>query len=229
LSARSIRWRGGNIVGGGSLSAGAGAHTDRMSSMNTVTKLTAIATILASTSSWAMAQSDVGAGAGANVGVDAGGASVGTGVDANANAGGNNGNAGANVNASTQAGANNSANANANAGANAAGNAEVNYGSIISSLRTSTVTGADIEALGADAQIDIVTLAELQGNAAENSAALGEAVSAQATSLAELTAAIEANADVQAALTAEGFTSDQIVAVTSSGEGNLTIVVDDTK
>jgi len=197
--------------------------------MNTVMKLTAIAAILASTSSWAMAQADVGAGAGANVGVDAGGASVGTGVDANANAGGNNGNgnAGANVNANAQAGANNSANG--NAGANATGSTEVNYGSIISSLRTSNVTAADIEALGADAQIEIVTLAELQGNAAENSAALGEAVSAQATSLTELTAAIAANADVQAALSAEGFTSDQIVAVTSSGEGNLTIVVDDRK
>ena len=48
--------------------------------MNTVTKLTAIAAILASTSSWAMAQANVGAGAGANVGVDAGGASVGIGV-----------------------------------------------------------------------------------------------------------------------------------------------------
>ncbi|MFD2649874.1 hypothetical protein ACFSX5_18990 [Devosia albogilva] len=47
--------------------------------------------------------------------------------------------------------------------------------------------------------------------------------------LAELTAAIEANADVQAALAAEGFTSDDIVAVASSSEGNLTIVVDDAR
>lgn len=187
--------------------------------MNTVVKLTAVAVMLASTSGLAMAQ--------ATVGVDAGGVSTETGTDANASAGasGDSGNSdvGANVNANT------SASANTDASANASGDAEVNYGSIISNLQGSNVTSADIEALGADAQIDVVTLSELQGNAAENSEALGEAVSAQATMLPELTAAIDANADVQAALAAEGFTSDHIVAVTSSGEGNLTIVVDDAK
>ena len=89
------------------------------------------------------------------------------------------------------------------------------------------MAAADIEALGADAQIEVITLSEIQGNAAENASALDEAVSAQSASLADLTAAVEANADVAAALEAEGFTSDQIVAVTSSGDGNLTLVVDD--
>lgn len=169
--------------------------------MKTYTTFLAAAALIASTSTLALAQAEVevDAGAAGDVGVEAGADAAG------ANAGGN-------------------ADANANANANAG---EVNFGSIVSSLRTSSVAAADIEALGADAQIDVVTLAEIQGNAAENASAIDEAVSTQSATLADLTAAIEANADVAAALEAEGFTVDQIVAVTSSGEGNLTIVVDD--
>ncbi|MFD2646190.1 hypothetical protein ACFSX5_00090 [Devosia albogilva] len=125
--------------------------------------------------------------------------------------------------------ANASATSGSDSAANVSADAEVNYDSIISNLQGSDVSSADIVALGADAQIDIVTLSELQGNAGDDGEAVGEAVSSQATMLAELTAAIEANADVQAALAAEGFTSDDIVAVASSSEGNLTIVVDDAR
>lgn len=173
--------------------------------MRTISKLFAAAALVASTSTFALAQADVGVEVEGDVGVEAG-------VDAGANANANS----------------NAANANANANANpnaAAGN--VNYGQIISSLRTSTIAASDIEALGADAQIEVITLSEVRGDAAENASALDEAVSAQSASLADLTAAIEANAEVAAALEAAGFTADQIVAVSSSGEGQLTIVVDD--
>lgn len=180
--------------------------------MKTFTKLFATAAILASTSTYALAQADVGI----DAGVDA---EVGADVDANA---GNNG-----VGLGVGGDANANANANANADANAAGAGDVNYGQIISSLQTSNVAAADIEAIDADAQIDIITLSEIKGNAAENASALDEAVSAQSDSLADLTAAFEANTDVSAALEAEGYTTDQIVAVTSSGEGSLIIVVDD--
>lgn len=176
--------------------------------MKTFTKLFATAAILASTSTFALAQADAGADVGA--GVDAG---AGVEVDA-----GNNG---------VGVGVGGDANANANADAKPNADTEMNFGSIISSLRTSNVAAADIEALGADAQIDVISISEIQGEAAENASALEEAVSAQSASLADITAAIEANADVSAALEAEGYTTDQIVAVTSSGEGNLTIVVDD--
>ncbi|WMT92637.1 hypothetical protein [Pelagibacterium sp. H642] len=196
--------------------------------MKTFTKLIATAAILASTSTFALAQADVGIDAGVDAGVDTGvdagadtGVDAGVGADVDANAG-NNG-----VGLGVGGDANANANADANADANAAAAGDVNYGQIISSLQTSNVAAADIEAIGADAQIDIITLSEIKGNAAENASALDEAVSAQSASLADLTAAIEANADVSAALEAEGYTTDQIVAVTSSGEGSLTIVVDD--
>lgn len=177
--------------------------------MNTFTKLVATAAILASTSTMTLAQVGVGVDAGAGV-------NAGAGVDVNA------GNNGVGVGVGGDANANAKTNASANSAADKA-----NYGQIISSLRTSSVAAADIEAIGADAEINIVTLSELQGNAAENASALTEAVSAQAASLADLTAAIEANADLSAALEADGYTTDQIVAVTSSGQDSLTIVVDD--
>jgi hypothetical protein len=171
--------------------------------MNNVSKILAAAALIASTSSLAFAQVglDVGAGASGEVGVEAGDSVT---VDASGNA-----------------------NANANANADDAGGGDVNYGSIASSLNTSSVAAADIEALGADAQIEVITLSEIRGNAAENASAIEQAVAAQAAGLEDLRVAIRANADVQAALDAEGVTADQIVAVTSSGEGNLTIVVDD--
>lgn len=182
--------------------------------MKTFTKLVASAVLLASTSTYALGQADVGV----DTGVDA---EIGADVDANAD------NNGVGLGVGGDANANANANADANGNANAAAG-DVNYGQIISSLQTSNVAAADIEAIGSDARIDVVTLSEIEGNAGENASALEEAVSAQAASLGELTAAIEANADVSAALQAQGYTSDQIVAVTSSGEGSLTIVVDET-
>lgn len=104
---------------------------------------------------------------------------------------------------------------------------DLNYGSIISDLRTSSVTSADVEAfVASNTEVTIVTLAELRGNAAENASALDHAVNAQATALADLRVAIAANADIMAELEAAGYTANQVVAVTTSVEGDVTLVVD---
>ncbi len=185
--------------------------------MNTITKLFAAAALLASTSTAVLAQGDAGAGAGASgdVNVNAGNSGVGVGVG---------GDAGANAN-SNAGGANASGNVNANAGASADGS--INYGSIISELRTSSVTAADIEGLDATANIQIVTLSELRGNAAENASGLDEALSSLETSMEELRTAMEANTEISAALEAEGYTMDDVVAVTIGTDNSVTIVVDD--
>jgi len=209
--------------------------------MKTFTTLFAATALLASASTATLAQVSAGGAldAGSSISVDAGGTSVDAGATGSANANASS-NAGGNGNASGNAGGSANSNAggngNSNASANASGSAEgqLNYGSIISDLRSSSVTTADIEAIDDDAQINIVTLSELRGNAAENANALDEAVSAQGTTLAELQAAIEGNTDlsttIEAALQAEGdFDMEDVVAITSSANGELTLVVDDSE
>jgi hypothetical protein len=196
--------------------------------MKTFTKIVAAAALFASTSSLALAQGSVGVGvdAGGSVGVESGsdtGTSVGvdTGVDAGVDTStGSGGNSGTSVSAGADASG--SANANANAS-----NDQTNYGSIVSSLSASSMTTADIEAIDSETEIEVVTLSEIEGSAAENSGAIEAAIEAQSESLSDLTAAIEANAEISAALEAEGFSSDDVVAVTATAEGNLTIIVDD--
>jgi hypothetical protein len=178
--------------------------------MNVFTKILAATALLASTSTAALAQAqvDVGVGAGGNAGVEAG--------NGNGNAGG-----------STAVGIDGNANASANANANRGGQADVStYGDVISSLRTSTVTPEDIEGLAVDTAVTVVVLSELRGNAAENASALDQALAAQETSIDELRPSLEARAEVQAALEAEGFTTDDVVAVSLQADGSLTVIVD---
>ena len=192
--------------------------------MKSVTKVLAAAALLASASTATLAQVNVGGAldAGGSVSTDAGSTSIDAG--ANGNAGAN-----ANSNAGGDAGGSVGGNAAGSANANAAGGTrgDLNYGSIISDLRTSSVTTADVEAfVEGDTEITIVTLAELRGNAAENASALDQAVNAQAAALADLRTAIAANADITAELEAAGYTTGQVVAVTTSVEGDVTLVVD---
>lgn len=194
--------------------------------MKTITKLLAATALLASASTATLAQVNVGGAldAGGSVSTDAGSTSVDAGASGNSNA---NGNAGGKAEGSVNGNA--GENANANAAANASGGAQgdLNYGSIISDLRTSSVTTADVQAfVEGDTEVTIVTLAELRGNAAENASALDQAVNAQTTALADLRIAIAANADITDELEAAGYTADQVVAVTTSAEGDVTLVVD---
>jgi hypothetical protein len=201
---------------------------------------------MASVSTAALAQVSAGGAldAAGSVSAEAGSTSVdaGASTNANANASGNSsGSTGANASGSTNAngsvtagGSNNGSNGSLNAAASgsAAANGSLNYGSIISDLNTSTTTAADIEGLGSDVQIDVVTLSELRGNAGENANALDQAVTAQGSGMADLRIAIESNSglrgEIDAALNAEGdFTLEDVVSISTSAEGHLILVVDD--
>ena len=117
------------------------------------------------------------------------------------------------------------AKANANASGNVGGMAANTYGSVISSVSGS----ADVDLAGVtdEANVTIVLLSSLQGNAATEAAALDQALSANADALTTLHSNIEANAAIKAKLEAEGYTADDVVAVTSSADGAVTVYVDD--
>jgi len=162
---------------------------------------TAVAALLAASTLPAMAQdTDV------DVGVDAGG-----GVSVETPAGDANVGAGAN--------------ANANASANAGGMSDNTYGAVISSISGSA--DVDLTGITDEADVTIVLLSSLQGNAATEASALDEALSANAEGQSTLQANIEGNATITAKLEAEGYAASDVVAVKSNADGTIIVYVDD--
>ncbi|WP_086470309.1 hypothetical protein [Devosia lucknowensis] len=169
---------------------------------------------LVSAGSLAIAQDagvNAGAGAGVNAETPAGDVSVGT--DANAGA--------ATTTDTTKAGAN----ANANANANAGGMSDNTYGSVMSSISGSA--SVDLSGVTDEANVTIVLLSSLQGNAANEASALDEALSADAEGQTTLHANIDANATIKAKLESEGYASSDVVAVKSNADGSVIVYVDD--
>ena len=109
--------------------------------------------------------------------------------------------------------------------------AQENYGQLIQELRagaeTDTQTQAEIDAFDADAKLDVVTVSELKASKQGTTTALDDALDAQAEAVDDMRASVDANADLSAELEAEGFTSEEVVAVRGNGMGGLTLIVDD--
>lgn len=114
------------------------------------------------------------------------------------------------------------ADANATAGVAVADNT---YASVTSSIAGSAAI--DLTTVTDEANVTIVLLSSLEGDAATEAAALDAALSANADAVTTLHSNVEANAAIKAKLEAEGYTSDDVVAVTSSADGAVTVYVDD--
>ncbi|MBV7409273.1 hypothetical protein [Maritimibacter sp. DP1N21-5] len=168
------------------------------------------------------ASGGVGAGVGVNAEVGEDGLSVGadTGVDGGVSA--NSDAAGGAANVDGDAGSTLDA---SNDGA--PGTDNWTYGRVISSIQTGAMADVDYDSITADTMIDVVTLSELEGEGAENSGALDAELSAMADAQTEMRDGIAANADLTAALEAEGHTSDDVVAIWSNADGSYNVLVDD--
>jgi hypothetical protein len=121
--------------------------------------------------------------------------------------------------------------ANANASAGAKSDMKMNVGQIVSSFRNgsevSTEWAAELQGLSPDAEVNIVKLSELKGSAAENSAALDQVIADAQADLTTALPTIEANAELKAALEAQSFAADDVVAVMVDGDSQVTLIVDD--
>jgi hypothetical protein len=117
------------------------------------------------------------------------------------------------------------------AAAGASADAKMNVGQIVSDLQNGTAMSSEwatqVGALPTGAEVKIVTLTELKGQGAENDAALDKALSDVSTDVVAARTAIEANTEVKAALEAQDFTAEDVVAITVDGEQNVTLIVDD--
>ena len=111
--------------------------------------------------------------------------------------------------------------------------AKENYGQLISDLRSNTSANAEVETniknFKADAKVDTVLVSDLKKNAGNEAKSLDNALEAQKDSVTKMRSAIDANPDLKSKVEDEGYTVDDIVAVRSGTNGELTLVVDDRK
>ena len=99
------------------------------------------------------------------------------------------------------------------------------YASLIAAINANEAV--DLSAVTDEAKVSIVLVSTLTGDAATEGAALDAAVAAQAEALTTLRADATANAVINAKLTAEGYTADDIVAIRTDASGNTLVYVDD--
>ncbi|KGM49333.1 hypothetical protein [Pseudooceanicola atlanticus] len=196
------------------------------------TKSLSLAAILAaSVSGAALAQGvSVGTGgdAGASVGTGNGAASVGAslGADASADAAGNmsNGNGSADMGADADMDTDMAADT-GDTMEDGTDAMKQTYGAVVSSLQTGTNAEADIGSIDADSEISTMTVSELQGNAGENAQALDNALAD--AELTDFHAMIDGNAELKAALEAEGFEAEDVIGVYSTADNSFEVLVDD--
>ena len=99
------------------------------------------------------------------------------------------------------------------------------YASLIAAINANEAV--DLSAVTDEAKVSIVLVSSLTGDATTEGAALDAAVTAQTEALTTLRADATANAVINAKLTAEGHTADDIVAIRTDASGNTLVYVDD--
>jgi hypothetical protein len=155
--------------------------------------------------------------AGADVSVETPAVDAGTGTDAGATA---------NATTGTDTGASVDASGNMAADAMASDDmANDTYGSAIASIGTSR--DVDFSRFTDQAQVSIVTVTSLQGDADVEGAALDTEMASNADAMATLHSDIEGNSAVMAALDAEGYAASDVIGVKTQADGTLIVYVDD--
>ncbi|WP_238364369.1 hypothetical protein [Mesobacterium pallidum] len=111
--------------------------------------------------------------------------------------------------------------ASGNASGNMGGSSD-RYGQIIAELNTGGDAAADVEQIGEDVMVSTVEIDKLK--ASGNVTALENAI-ARNTDGDALRAAVEANAALQTAVEADGYDTDDVLAVRSTADGHVWVIV----
>ncbi|SEP26247.1 hypothetical protein SAMN04490248_1594 [Salinihabitans flavidus] len=131
---------------------------------------------------------------------------------------------------SDNAGGSASASADTRTGASAGnGLAEINtYGELTSTLKAgNSAEPGEIEALEGEIEVDTVLVSSLEGNADTDAPALDEALSAEKMKTDSAQEAVRSNQQIEAAVKAEGYHIDQVVAVQIKSDSEVVVVIDD--
>lgn len=101
---------------------------------------------------------------------------------------------------------------------------EHRYSDLMTALQGSA--NADLEAIGADANIEIVVISDLEATEEFDTTAFADVRSAFETEISALQTNVGANGEITTALEAEGYGAEDVVAVWVEGENNVTVFVD---
>ncbi|MBR9821375.1 MAG: hypothetical protein GYB51_10300 [Rhodobacteraceae bacterium] len=180
--------------------------------MTTKTRSIALATLLATTISGA-AMADISLDAGSSLGVDVGDTSVST--DGGLSVGANEDGLNVDLSNSTVAGSDEGGSVTADAGADVSADEDgASAGLMLSSL------------LDGD-ELNATTVTDLMASGDIDEEGLNAAVDANATAIAEMQDAIAADADLSAALEAEGYAADDVIGAQAMADGSTRLVIDD--
>lgn len=109
-------------------------------------------------------------------------------------------------------------------GTTGAGASTHTYGEVVASIASGK--GDKLPAHVSDAtEVQVVAMTSLKGSAASHAKALAELASKHADAIASLDAKIKADAHLMASLTAAGYDATDVVAVTTSASGAVTLYV----
>lgn len=106
-------------------------------------------------------------------------------------------------------------------------NGVANFGQLVSDLRSDETLGSDLAGFSADSDVTFMTVSDLQGSDNGERTALDNALADRQSDLDAMHGEISANADMMAALEAEGYAAEDVIAVYGDAESDLTVVVHD--
>lgn len=180
--------------------------------MTTKTRSIALATLLATTISGA-AMADISLDAGSSVGVDVGETSVST--DGGLSVGGSEDGLNVDLSGSTTAESETDGTVTAETGSQIAANED---GASAGLMLSGMLDGEELNA---------TTVSELMAAGSIDEDGLNAAVDANASAIAEMQEAIAGNAELSAALEAEGFAADDVIGAQAMADGSTRLVIDD--
>lgn len=101
--------------------------------------------------------------------------------------------------------------------------AGANVGAVVSALNTGQLGTAELRNATEISSVTVIRIDEMPGG--EQQAAIDEALDRHQAEVDDLRAAVEANAELQSELEAEGVSADDVIAAQVNGDGSVTVYV----
>ena len=131
----------------------------------------------------------------------------------------------------TSASASTDASATSNAMSQTSANGQLSYDQLIGDINAGdpSVTVTAIGSVNDSAKVTIVPVSSIQGGATADAKTLADAQTSGSDRLGKIRTALHANASLEAALTAKGYTDADVLAVQADANANVWIYVQDKK
>ncbi|MBF9032108.1 hypothetical protein HKCCE3408_17045 [Rhodobacterales bacterium HKCCE3408] len=104
----------------------------------------------------------------------------------------------------------------------------VNVGRVVSALRNGQQGSTDVAGIDASTEIEVVAVSELRNAQGQsNGEALDQAIADAGDTVKSIRDEVQGNAELVAALEADGHSADEVIAVIAAADGSVDVIVDD--